>query len=332
MGLTRFPHGVFASPNIGAGSERMVFWPNSVGNPNIQFVDGDVSCSSDGNSPATAVKSISEAVANVERGGTIYVKPRLTAGSAQTYYTDNITIPLTKPNISIIGCGSDVDNPYGGVDIKGLVTTSPVITVNGAGLTLDGLRLAGTGLGASISTVYAADNSTTSVTNGLTIRNCRFGNGRGHGADSAAVYLNSSWFNKIENCIFTDNMTGIAAVTTSGGITNGLTIRYCTFGGVTTNRDCDIYISGGATSNGLEISHCIFNDGLPAHSGGTIGRFIDIVNEITGTISWCVFATTSDDSGDFHTNGSLVVRPDTVFMPACWYEAAAAAKGIVVVA
>ncbi len=296
----------------------------------IQFVDGDFGVGADGTAPKRAVNTITKAVNNITyRNGTIYVRPRGTAAGAQTYYTDNVTIPLTKGGMKILGAGADLVSPYYGVDIKISTASSPVFTINAPGVLLEGMRIAGTGADATVSCVYAADDTSTSITAGLVIRKCRFGNGRGHGAAAAAVYLNSSWMNTVEDCLFNDCLTSIAALTTSGGITQGLRIIHNEFSGQAANRDCDVYVSGGSTSNGLVIHGNIFNDALPAHGDGTITRFIDIVNAITGIVSDNYFAVDVDNgTGLFGATGSNGVIPATVLFVGNYGEANTDAEGL----
>ena len=77
MGLTHFPHGVFATPNVGAAERAAMFQGD-----NIFFVDGDLSGASSGSrglNPDEAVSLPSEAVRQAVRGGIVCVRPRLTA-------------------------------------------------------------------------------------------------------------------------------------------------------------------------------------------------------------------------------------------------------------
>lgn len=312
------------------GVNRSEIWATGP-NAEIQFVDGDFGVGADGFAPKRAVTSVTKAVNNLTtRNGTIYVRPRGTAAGAQTYYTDNVTIPLTRAGTKIIGAGADLDNPYSGVDMKVSTASSPLFTINAPGVLIEGMRLAGTGADATVSIIDAQDNTTTRITAGLVVRNCRFGNGRGHGAAAAAIYLNSSWMNKIENCIFTDCLTGIAALTTSGGITQGLKIKGCEFSGLAANRDVDIYISGGSTSNGLLIGDCKFNVAIPAHADGSIKLFIDIVNAISGMICDCKFnATLANADGHFMASGDYCLAPTSVMFVNNYFEGTATGEGLV---
>lgn len=298
---------------------------------NYALVDGDLgSASNPGTDTDTPVNSITNALTKVGRSGVVYVKPKQTAASAQSYYTDNFTLPLTKPGLKIIGCGADEDSPYGGgPEIKMAVASSPVVTVNGQGMVLEGLRLAGTGLDATVSIIDAQDNTSTRVTTGLVVRGCRLGNGRGHGAAAAAIFLNSSWFNKIIHNVFTDCLTAIAVFTNSGGITNGLKVIDNDFDGQAANRDCDIYVSGGSTSNGLLLHMNRHNDALPAHADGTIKRFIKIENAITGMLSDSRFAFTGATIDSLiGTAGTQAIVPATVFIVHCFAEGSAEGIGI----
>src|SRR3990167_5350978 len=104
MGLTRYPHGIFATPVIGSGVGRLIDMFNS---DNIFFCDYDSgSDSNSGKAPDAATQLISKAVSNASQNASIYVKPRVSSTSAQLYYIDNVTVPLTKPNISIVGAGN----------------------------------------------------------------------------------------------------------------------------------------------------------------------------------------------------------------------------------
>ena len=325
------------------GMNRSDIW--SAGrNADVLFVDADYGSAqpggSDGTSPSRAIAfgttgvagvgAISAAVTAISyRDSVIYVRPRGTAAAAQTYYTDNVIIPVTKGGLKIIGAGSDENRPYYGVDIKATTITSPVITVRAPRVTLEGLRLAGTGQTAGYSTVYAADNASTVITAGLVIRKCRFGNGRGTSFAAGSIFLNSSWYNTIEDCDFDSNVLSICAVSTSGGITIGPFIRRCKFGGPVAVRECDIQIEGGSTSWGLLVDDCRFNDGLPALSSGTVKKFISITQTITGQITNCNFAYTSTAAtGLVAATGTIINAGASIFSSNNWYDATVAGKGM----
>jgi len=317
MGFTHFPHGItsMGAPVVGAGRLTDLF--NS---ENIFFVDGDLSGSSssqDGLTPATAVSKPSEAVSKATRGAMIYVRPRTTTASAQTYYVDNITIPKTKPGISIVGCGN-VTGASAGVQLKPSTVTDHLITVNGAGALFENMRLTLTGGTADVDKCIinaVRDVAATRVVADLTVRYCRLENDKSHPSYSGtnavgAIGLGSANYVVIEYNTFSQCLGSIVSQETNG-VTRDLTIRGNIFGGLPANRDVDIWLSLGASYN-INICNNLFADGLPAHSGGSVGRFIKIEGATAvGLVSGNSFATTTDS---FTSAGSQAVIPDTFFV------------------
>ncbi len=323
MTITRFPHGVQAFPNIGGGRLSDIF--NS---ENIFFVDGDNgNAGNTGLSPDDSVALPSTAIGLSTRGGIVYVRPRTTTGSAQTYYVDNITMPVTKPNLQLIGCGADVSNPYMGVDVKASVVTTAVVTVNGAGCLVEGMRLAGTGQTADVVSILdISNNGTTTRGYGATIRGCRFANSKGHLINTgAAVAIDTAIFTKIEDCKFSDNLASITARSVYAAI-QGLSITDCDFGGmILTGRDVDVFIVGDAEQ--VLIQRCNFNDGLPNH--GVVSRFISIQTAY-GLMADCNFAVSGANcTGFFGADGSKGIIPTTILMSNNWMESTTAGIGMI---
>jgi uncharacterized protein YjbI with pentapeptide repeats len=325
MSITHFPHGVLATPNIG-GSRLVDIWNSE----NIFFVDGDNgSAGSAGKDPSDANTLISTVVNSGAciRGASIYIKPRMTVASAQTYYVDNITLPVTKPNISLLGAGADADNPYLGVDIKASTVTSAVVTVNGAGDLIEGMRLAGTGQTDNVVSILdISNNGTTTRAYGATVRGCRFANSKGHLINTgAAIAIDTAIFTKIENCKFSDNLASITARSVYAAI-QGLSITDCDFGGmVLTGRDVDVFIVGDGEQ--VKIQRCNFNDGLPNH--GIVSRFISIQTAY-GLMADCNFAVSGANcTGYFGADGTKGVIPATILMCNNWMESSTAAIGMI---
>jgi len=324
MGLTNFPNGVFATPNVG-GSDRSAIFASA----NIFFVDGDLgsaSSSSSGLNPDEAVSKPSEAVSKAIRGAVLYVRPRMTVASVQTYYADNITIPVTKPGVQILGCG-DPDNPYLGVDLKASTVTSNVVTVNGAAVVLDGLRLAGTGQTLDVaSIVLVQNNGTTTRAYGFTIRNCRLGNGKGTLINlGAAISIDTAIGIKVQNCIFSDNVLGITAQTDFAAV-NGLIIDHCVFGGAVATRNKDIWITG--TGKGLLINDCQFIDGLPT-AGNTPRFIVTDTSGLLGMLSNTNFAMTGATMDSLiGTAGADAIISTGVFIVNCHGEGTAEGIGV----
>jgi hypothetical protein len=291
----------------------------------IQFVDGDYG--SNGNagwSPKKAVASITQAVTNVttKRQAVIYVRPKgNSTTSGQSYYTDNVTVPLTTPNLAIIGAGASSARPFLGVDIKATTSTSPVITVNGSGLYLEGMRLAGTGQNATdgIAIILGVSSASAAGCTGLQIVNCRLDNAKTGGA----ISLDSPNHVEVVGCSFDECAVGITTVLSYGGVASrGFKIMDCDFGGRNSTRDMDIYISQSGTGAGnsiagYEIYKCRFLDELPAKGGNN--KFIKIANGDQGLISFCSFPVNpgANHIDTFGAAGNQCVIPTTWKMVSC---------------
>ncbi len=260
----------------------------------VQFVDGDYGGDNGGTSPKRAMTTITKAVTNLTgmRNTVIYVRPKGTAAAAQTYYTDNVTIPVTCAGMSIIGAGANSVRPFLGVDVKAVPVTgvtSPVITILAAGCHLEGMRLAGTGQTAGYPIVQALASAGTGPV-GLQIVNCRLDNAKTGGA----IILDSPNHVEIVGCSFDECAIGITSSMITGGYASrGLKILDCDFGGRAATRTVDVYISqsGAGTQAGVtgyEIGRSRFL-GLPTLAGAYSPRYITIANADVGLIFGCYF-------------------------------------------
>lgn len=296
MTVTHFPHGTFATPNIGGSRLAEMFQED-----NIYFVNGDLSGASSSNgglNPSEAVSIPTEAVDKAVRGGIIYVNPRSTIASAQSYYVDNITIPVTKPLMQIIGCGSETDRPYmAGPLIKATTAGvgSAVLTIYGAGFLTEGVEWTGTGQTAdTASIVLISNNGTTTRAYGVTIRNCTLRNAKGHLiSGGGAIHIDTAIYVKIHHNLFADNPNSLSIRSTYAGI-NTLHIDYNTFSGTTTVRDSDIFCTADA-GNGFQICGNNFLDGLPNH--GVNNKYLVLSSGPRGLVAnnrFAYAATTMD--------------------------------------
>ncbi len=290
----------------------------------IQFVDGDNGANGNaGWSPKKAVASITQAVTNVtaKRNAVIYVRPRGTAASAQTYYTDNITIPITCQGLSIIGAGSGLVRPFLGIDVKTAVSTTTLIDVKAAAVTLEGMRLTGTSQNTTdtIYTIKAFASTTSNGSVGLKVVNCRLDNGKTGGA----IAFDSPNHSEIMGCSFDENYLSITSILSYGGVASrGLKIIDSDFGGRVAVRDMDIYISQSGAGNaagiaGYEILRCRFLDGLPTK--GSNNRFIKIANGDVGLIGGCYFCENAGgaNAAAYGASGSQTIVPATWMMIDC---------------
>jgi hypothetical protein len=313
--VANFSGGIQTPFIIGAG--RSTFFAEG----NVWFVDGDNgSDDNPGSSPSSACASISGAVAKAARGAVIYVRPRTTAASAQSYYLDNIVVPITLPQLSILGCGSDIDRPYLGPAIKTTVAgaATSVLIVKSSGFVTEGMEWTGTSQSGDISVIYAANDGTLSLSSGLTVRNCTIRNVKGHAATTGGgIHFETPIFCKVQNVLFKDNLNSIIFRSSSAAI-NSLIIEDCIFSGVNTGRDTDIYSNADA-GYGLVINNCKFNDNLPSH--GT-NKFIALSAGIAGIISNCSFAYGSA-TGDalMAAAGTICNVPTTVLTVNNQFEA-----------
>ncbi len=321
MGVKYFREAMLSPREIWAGTTTS----------DVQFVDGDYGAAGgNGWSPKRAVTTPTLAVTNITgiRNAVIYVRPRGTAASAQTYYTDNITIPITSPGLSIIGAGSNLVRPFMGVAIKATTVTSPVITVNGSDAHIEGMRLAGTGQTTGYAIVYAYASATSNGPVGLQIVNCRLDNAKSGGA----IAVDSPNHMEVVGCSFDECVVGIRTVMSYGGVASrGLKIIDCDFGGRVANRNTDVYFSqsgagSGAGVAGYEIRDCRFLDGIPTAVAiaplSVDPRFIRVANGDVGLISGCMFACL--DTATFGAAGDKAIFPATWFIVGSYYAGAAA--------
>ena len=321
MGLTNFPNGIMATPNIGGVGRLSDIWASE----NIYFVDGiNGSTDNPGKEPRTAKALPSQAVSAASKDAVIYIKPQTTTGSAVTYYRDNITVPVTKPNLSIIGCGATWGNPnyYTGVQIKAAAAAldSHLIDVDGGGLYLENMRLIGEDMTGSTASIINADLvGSTQRSRGLTVNACIFED------DLAAASLGTTpiWgtitgssitYILVENSTFFNCMTGIGLIGNLG-VLGRIAIRNNVFAGAPGYRDVDIKIVPGSGQYGswIEISRNIFSDGLP--TGGTTNRFVHIIGTGTGILAGNYFASITDTGASgWGPSGTQTIIPDTFAM------------------
>ena len=321
MGLTHFPHGILATPNIGAGggAERLIhLWESD----QIWYVDGDNgSASNAGNAPDASVALPSTAVSKASSYATIYIKPRTTSAAAQTYYYDNIVIPVTKSAISIIGAGNTMGAPMScgsraSVQLRPLDISADMIDVNGPCVLLENMRITCTGSTASTTAVDAL-GGTTDKPDGLVVRGCMFENvgqtfGYGSAQGPCAIALQTTSYNTIENNIFRACMVGVGC----HGTWNHTVIRGNMFCGAPGTRDADLWLNQNADAVNYAniIDNNIFADGLPAAASGVAKRFIymQYVTAGTGIITNNVFACLSDEA-QFNESGTHAVIADNMF-------------------
>ena len=318
MSLTNFPNGIYATPNLGGGSDYDGFFGT-----NVWGVDGVKGNDGNAGSLDSPFATIQAAVTAAGIYDTIYVRPMYPLQGVNqgqpNVYAENIVIPVTKTGLKIIGTTIPGD-PYMGVKIKPANTAAHVILVNASGVVLENLCImnqalstAGVFLSWQGTTYNVAASSTANLeyvgSCGATIRNCEFREGttqatagasiiiRGGydsvvdgctfvaGANAQAIQLGDdispSRNHKVLNCHFHDN-NGTAAtnyITTGSGAIHGIVIDGCTFGAATT------FIIAKAGNSGI-ISNCKFADTVATLANSTGKVTVPATQDVSVTGCW----------------------------------------------
>ncbi len=341
MGLTHYPNGILATPNLGGTSRLLELWESD----NIFFVDGYAgSAGNTGKEPSKSKAKPSEAIAAASGGASIYVRPigyqyDQTTGSNYKFYTDDIIIPYSKSHLAIIGAGNHQPFGYGGVMLRPSTVTGSLLEIKSNSNLICNMHFTLNG-----GTADSADGSATYQTSilmhrdgsvsrcyGNIIRGNRFSQDKSHpnisyGGGSIVNFTAQRL--TIEDNLFENNLGGIVNHAHSGDI--GQTyIRRNYFGGLPTNRDCDIILSHNSSGSNINVIHSnVFADGLPTHSGGGSLRFITMpyVTAGTGIIAQNWFAAL-DKEAEFDEVGSECKIAAEMFVVDCHTAATSTTAG-----
>lgn len=269
----------------------------------VIFVDGDKSIGGAGSTWEDAYLTIQAAVDASVAGDAIMVAtktiPVVTTDPAS--YTENIIIPNTKPNLSIIGVSRGLTQ--GGLpQIKvGSVTTSPIISVRAPGCLIANIGI--NGAGATGGGILLDDNNSTKIAFGTTIVGSHFKNCKGTTATDCrtggAIMWTAdgdAWQVRIANNVFYKNVGDIVLKGTSQSQPQDVVIDGNTFQGIATAVDCHIYLAGGSGILGVTVNNNTFANVLPALSSGSIVRYADLTG-CTGIFSNNYFAGSYTTSG-----------------------------------
>lgn len=194
---------------------------------NILYVDGVLgSDSNSGKSPKKAKTTIQAAITASYAYDLIIVKTKYPLQGVNqgqpNVYAENLTIPITKTGLHIIGA-SPASDPYMGVKIKPANNTSPAILVNASGVILENLCIMNQALtpaGVMLTWMGTAFNAVESDTGhllyagscGFTIRNCEFREGHTMaspyiGGCGPSIVIRGGYNGVIENCTFVGGST-----------------------------------------------------------------------------------------------------------------------------
>ncbi len=289
MGLTRFPHGVLATPTVGAGGGRFDGWWAKT-----YFVDYDHGGSNSGLTPSTAFKHLQDAIDVATTNDVIYIRNRdqdTTSTDPEAIIpasTTNWSIAEAKTHLSIIGASNvshipTMEGQYG-VYLKGHATanTTAVMDWRGAFGLIENLAFHS---GGSTSGGHLAltGNSTSLRALGTVVSNCLFR--MSTQANHGAVHNVDNWFITVYGCTFHDCLFGVRMLGSASTLRR-ISIVGCLFRNQTAaSVDTNIRLAG-TSGQGILIDGCTFT--TPVGTAGA-AKMINIVDAMTGTICNCNF-------------------------------------------
>ena len=310
--MTTFGDGVYQYGGVPVGLNRLAEIFNK---DNIWFVDYDNGATAHGGQkPDDAFQIPSEAVSAATKEGIVYIRPRTSITSSDVYYSDNITVPVTKPHIQFIGCGAGQIPGYrGSAQIQPSTTTDPIFTIQSSGVCIENLFINGAAHTEGENLIHA-NRSASAQAVALQVRNCRIQTGVTY--VSTGIQLGSCQYCFVEDNLFLDCYRSIHMEAVYGS-PQSYTIRRNIFEGKVAERDYDIMITiTDINSRGHIIANNIFADGIPAHTDARMNRFIGCSNTSsvsTGIVCGNYFG---DDTAD-----SLGTSGDCCKLPAGWWTA-----------
>jgi hypothetical protein len=277
MGITHFPHGIIAFPNIGGGSGAFGYSTDSI----TYFVDGNNGLDdNDGTSPERAYKTVYRALNTANAWDVIYVLPlnwtsgNLWLGTAYQDTANALSITYAKTGLALIGLAhqSLLGGPPYGTIIKELASsTAPILKVHAPMVAIEniGFERGGTAVN---SLYFYGDVAGTSEAALGSVYNCYFYYGTGSGADGStggAVHGDATWGLTVDNCTFFECRHGIAVKSNAGTAGNFIFRNNNFFSRLTSASgiSADIYVyTQGSTS--LLIENNKFAHLIPSYAGG----------------------------------------------------------------
>ena len=279
----------------------------------VLYVDGaNGSDANNGTTPTAAFATIQAAVTAANAYDTIFIRPYIpTAAQNQGQpqnYVENITIPVTKTGLKLIGMPY-LNDPYFGPKIKPTNTAANVITVNASSVTLENLCIMNqplntAGVFLSWMGTYYNQNPTVDASHllyagscGANIRNCEFREGS---ATGPSISIRGGYQSTIENCTFVSIATTGQSIQLGDDISpsRGHKILNCNFlepnGALAPNY---IKVGSGSTHDFL-IRDCTFQRAT---------QFIDLMDGCTGLIANCFFADVGTTATAADSTGKITI-------------------------
>lgn len=285
----------YSGTHISPGFHGM--WGNRV-----WFVDYDNgTVGGSGDRPDDACKNLQTIIDKAGEWDTIYIRPRdpdSAGGDPQAIIpasTTNWSIAYTKHGLSLIGTGIGIGMRQTNMTrLQASATTSTTSTMTcyapyvnfenltfrrggttGAGLLIEGQTSGGSG--------YAFNTI---------VNNCGFWK-IGATATKGAVYYESAWHCLTANSHFEECAKGVG-IGVSGSNVVGINVIGCTFNGIDTTIDTDIYATGGSTITEVLIDKCLFAHDIPALASGNLyNKYIDFATA-SGLIANSAFGTETE--------------------------------------
>lgn len=261
----------------------------------IFYVDPNNTLSSDSNSgedPAYPLLTIAQAVTNCRayKGDRIYVLSNdgwQYGSGLSNNITETVTIPATKPGISLVGVGAGSIGVYWSPENAG----ETCLTIYAIDVTVDGFCFWGDGNG-----IYVEWDGATLYGENTTIRNCFFDDGM-----DTAIQLEYSWFCEIYNCYFQECDAYGVMTDVAGSATTYTKIHHNYFANCGTAA---ISLLGGADNNEV-YNNAVYNSdaesGVAATNEGidTTGGRENLVHH--NTLSCLLPVPANGDYNDFCT-------------------------------
>jgi len=297
MGITQFPHGVLATPSIGAG---LGFgWKTD---STSYFVDGeDGDDDNAGTSPELAFLTVEAGIAAITKYDVLYIMEKGFSGTDPLTYAGadaNHTIAVADTGVAIVGVSHAgiIGYPMTPYLAGRAATETPIFTVNAPLVAIENLHFMGGWANAYTTTagIYAPNSTGTSsaVPQALSIFNCSFEDLEGATPTSSTtapgggISIAGTWYTVINHCRFRNCVTGIQLISAaSTSVAN--TFEHCVFyadNDTDVNVDIKTYMQG--TSDFL-INDMYFAHVLPAYASGDTLKYVSCVGSEEGMITNC---------------------------------------------
>lgn len=311
--------GVYASRfrRLGSGQPTVIDGSAVLLYPGIpRYVDGDKATDGDGRSWANAHNTIQLGVTAAQDGDTVWVKPKLMAGTVTdpVNYAETVIIPAGK-RIALIGVGG---GPAQGAQpqIKKGSGSTALLTMRSAGCYVGNISFNGGGsTGGGV--LLDDDGGSSKNAFGSVIESCFFKNCKGSTATSAKTggaiqwpAAGNAWQVLIRGNRFYKNVGDVVLLGTSGSRPQDVVIERNTFSGPAASVDCQVYVAGGSGMNGVIVQHNLFTC-FPALGSGAVLRCVDMTGCV-GSLHDNGFSVASAKTFGAAGDGGLV--PTTVFL------------------